>query len=262
MSRRQEFRVRFASKHDGAIWAGKGMVRYVFYTSIVIILIITVIDSAVYIGTGLELRAVSEMLSHKFLGLVLIAIPLAATRAFYGFYPQGSTSKLAAGYLMCFIGAMYTYSAFSGGSYSMMAEGPNVMAGIFVDFSFIVVLFLIGWILWALTVSAEYAAYRKAWVANDYHPVQFKKEEQRQAAFEKLVAKEKMRDVRLSEREQRRAARRALRKGTSLAEEEAREIKAKEAGTAIAEDNEITAEEERIEAEELDKEDEAEEQAE
>ena len=39
MSRLQEFRVRFASKHDGAVWAGKGMVRYVFYTSIILSLI-------------------------------------------------------------------------------------------------------------------------------------------------------------------------------------------------------------------------------
>jgi hypothetical protein len=251
MTRIQEFRVRFASKRDGVVWAGKGMVRYVFYTSIAIIFIITAIDSAVYFGTGMELKAFSSTLSHMFIGLVLIAIPLAASRAFYGFYPQGSISKLTAGYLMCGVGAFYTYSSFRGGTMTMVSEGDIMTAGVAIDFTFIVVLFTIGWMIWAVTVTAEYFAFREAWVANGYRPV-VQKEEAQRIAFEKIVAKEGTRNVQLSQRELDRAARRAKRRGTTMMEEQLRELKAKEAGVHVAEEMEAAAEDEEIEAQELD----------
>jgi hypothetical protein len=250
MTRIQEFRVRFASKRDGVVWAGKGMVRYVFYTSIAIIFIITAIDSAVFFGTGMELKGFSSTLSHMFTGLILIAIPLAASRAFYGFYPQGSTSKLTAGYLMCGVGALYTYSSFRGGTMTMVSEGDIMSAGVAIDFTFIVVLFTIGWIIWAITVTAEYFTFREAWVANGYRPV-VQKEEAQRIAFEKIVAKEGTRNVQLSQRELDRAARRAKRRGTTMKEEQMLELEAKEEGVHVAEDIEAAAADEEIEAQEL-----------
>jgi hypothetical protein len=252
MTRLQEFRIRFANKHDGVVWAGKGMVRYVFYTSFVIIFLISLIDSAVYIGTGSQLQAFSTTLSRMFAGLVLIAVPLAASRAFYGLYPQGSTSKLAAGYVMCAIGALYTYSSFRGGSMTMVSEGQTLVAGVAIDFTFIVILFTIGWAIWATTVTTEYFAHREAWVANGYRPVQYNEDAQ-SAAFEKIIAREGTRSVHLTEREVRRAERRARRRGTTVAEEKAREMNAKEAGVHVEEAADVAAEDEEAEAMDLEK---------
>jgi hypothetical protein len=248
MSRVQEFRIRFASKHDGAVWARKGVVRYVFYTSIFIIILITMIDSAVFVTIGLQLGYLSQALNSVFISLILIAIPLAACRALYGFYPGGSTSKLLSGYLMGVAGAAYTYSAFRGGSIMMVSQGEYVAAGFAINFRFIVVLFLIGWILWGVLVTMEYLGYRKQWVANDYRPVETAEAEER-AALEKLINKEERRNTKLSEAEKKRAARRAKRRGTTVQAEEEREVAAKEAGVKIQEsDQAVAAEEARLDA--------------
>jgi hypothetical protein len=202
MSRIQEFRPRFGSRHNGAVWAGKGMVRYVFYTSFVIIFIITLIDSAVFARVGLDLSPLANGLSQAFLGLILIAIPLAAFRALYGFYPSGSTSKLAAGYLMGATGASYTFTAFHGGSIMLASKGPSLSAGLYIDFGFVVVLFSIGWIIWGVFVTIEYLGYRKAWVANGYA---YPADVDEQLKLQKMFQKEERRAEKLEERESRRA---------------------------------------------------------
>ncbi|HUL40277.1 MAG TPA: cell envelope integrity protein TolA [Methanomassiliicoccales archaeon] len=244
MTRLQEFRVRFASKHNGLVWMRKGVVRYVFYTSIIIIILITVVDSLAYAAIGYDLRSLANALNDLFVTLIIIAIPLAACRALYGFYPAGSTSKLVCGFLMAASGATYTYNAFKGGQIMAVGQWGDVAAGFAIDFFFIVVLFFIGWLFWCSVVVVEYTSYRKEWVANDYRPVE-RTEVQERLAFERLVAREDKRIAKLDNRAKRRAAKRAKRKGTTLEEEEEREVAAKEAEVKISEvDEEEAAEEE------------------
>jgi hypothetical protein len=202
MTRLQEFRPRFGSRHNGVVWIGKGMVRYVFYTSIFIILLITMIDSAVFAAFGYNLDPLADGLTNAFVSLLLIAIPLAAFRGLYGFYPAGSTSRLAAGYLMGATGATYTYTAFSGGKIMMAGTSSTISAGLSIEFTFVVILFGIGWIIWGIFVTMEYRAYRKAWIGNDYaYPVDVDE----QLKLQKLLGKEEKREEKLEEREQRRA---------------------------------------------------------
>jgi hypothetical protein len=202
MTRIQEFRPRFGSRHNGVVWIGKGMVRYVFYTSIFIILLITMIDSAVFATFGYNLNPLADGLTRAFVSLLLIAIPLAAFRGLYGFYPAGSTSRLVAGYLMGATGATYTYTAFSGGKIMMAGTSATVSAGVYIEFAFVVVLFGIGWIIWGMFVTMEYLGYRKAWIENGFvYPVDVDE----QLKLQKLLGKEERREEKLEEREQRRA---------------------------------------------------------
>lgn len=248
MSRLHEFRVRFASKRNGMIWMRKGMVRYVYYTSIFILFLITLINSAVFATIGLDLTPLGDRLNGIFLSLILIAIPLAAARAFYGFYYAGSTSKLVFGFVMAFAGAAYTYTGLRGGRIGAVGEWGTVTAGFSVEFVFLVVLFFIGWGIWCLVVLVEYLSYRKAWIANDYQPVESAEVEER-LAIERLISKEEKRVTRLDARARRRAARRAMRKGTSVQEEEVREVAAAEADVRISEVDEEAEEEEAGESE-------------
>ena len=246
MNRLQEFRIRFASKHNGAVWARKGIVRYVYYTSIAIIIVITIVNSLIYTGIGVDLSNLSNGLNSIFVQLIVIAIPLAMCRALYGFYPGGSTSKLFSGFLMGVAGAIYTYTAFKGGKIMVTGEWGTVKAGIQIDFGFVVNAFLIGWCIWCLFVIVEYLSYRKAWVANDYRPVESAEGDER-IQLEKIISKEEKRLTKLDKRAKKRAARRAKKKGTTIAEEEEREVAAKEAGVKIEDE---VAEEEADEARE------------
>ncbi|MBI0583442.1 MAG: hypothetical protein ISF22_04360 [Methanomassiliicoccus sp.] len=171
MNRRQEFRFRFGSTYEGTIWARKGMVRYLYYTTIIIIVLLTVIESSSFSIAGIDLSGLDVNLRQTYVTIVLLAIPLAAARAAYGFYPAGSTSKLTFGILMCLVGASYTYLALQGGQLVRGGDLGSVRAGLSVDFSFIVYGFLIGWALFTATILVEYLSYRKEWVANDYRPV-------------------------------------------------------------------------------------------
>jgi len=259
MTRLQEFRVRFANKHDGALWLRKGIVRYVFYTSIFIIILITVIWSLAYAAIGYNLMPLADSLNVIFTSLILIAIPLAACRALYGFYPGGSTPKVVFGFLMGIAGAAYTYVSFRGGNIMMTGTGQHVAAGFAVTFQFIIILFWIGWIIWGILVIAEYFAYRKAWIANDYKPVETAEEEER-LKLEKIINREERRTTKLTDREKKRAARRARRRGTTVQEEEEREVAAKETGVKIEETTEVRAAEARLEAKEGAEEEEEEEE--
>ena len=259
MTRIQEFRIRFASKHEGAVWMRKGIVRYVFYTSIFIIILITLIWSLAYVAIGYDLTPLANNLDAIFASLILIAIPLAACRALYGFYPGGSTSKLLCGFLMGLAGAAYTWTAFRGGNIMMVGAGENVTAGFSITFQFIIYLFFVGWFIWGLLVLAEYFGYRKAWVANDYKPVETTEEEER-LKLEKIINREERRSTKLTEREKKRAARRARRRGTTVQEEEEREVAAKEAGVKIEEVPEVAAAETSLEAKEGAEEEEEEEE--
>jgi hypothetical protein len=248
MSRLQEFRIRFGSKHQGIVWMRKGIVRYVYYTSIFIIVLITIVDSLIYASVGVDLQALSNGLNGIFYTLIVIAIPLAAFRAFYGFYHAGSTSKLVFGLLVAVAGANYTYNAFKGGKIAMGGEWGNVAAGISIDFFFIVALFFIGWTIWCLIVLVEHISYRKEWIRNEYRPVE-DAEVQERLKFERLVSKEDRRLTKLDARAKKRAAKRAKRKGTTIEEEEDREVAAKEADVKIADvDEEEAAEEDKEDA--------------
>jgi hypothetical protein len=247
MTRLQEFRIRFASKRQGVVWARKGIVRYVFYTSIFIIFLLTVINSLIYAAINVDLQAISDGLNDVFFTLILIAIPLATFRAFYGFYPAGSTPKVLFGFLVAVAGATYTYNAFKGGEITVMGTWGTAGAGFSLDFFFVVMLFFIGWILWCVMVVVEHLSYRKDWVANDYRPVETAEVEERMK-FQRLVSKEDLRATKLDARAKKRAAKRAKRKGTTIEEEEQREVAAKEADVKIADvDEEEAAEEEREE---------------
>ncbi|MDD1746935.1 MAG: hypothetical protein LUQ16_04145 [Methanomassiliicoccales archaeon] len=247
MSRRQEFRTRFGSKHNGIVWMRKGVVRYMYYTSIFIIVLITIVDSLIYAAINVDLQALSNGLNDVFYTLLIAAIPLAAFRAFYGFYYAGSTSKLVFGILVAVAGANYTYNAFKGGNIAVAGEWGNVAAGISIDFFFIITLFFIGWILYCVMVLVEHVSYRKEWIANDYRPVE-EAEVQERMKFERLISKEELRMTKLDARAKKRAAKRAKRKGTTVQEEEEREVAAKEADVKIADvDEEEAAEEDKSE---------------
>jgi hypothetical protein len=258
MSRRQEFRIRFGSKHQGIVWMRKGVVRYMYYTSIFIIVLLTIVNSLIYAAVDVDLQALSNGLNDVFYALLLAAIPLAAFRAFYGFYFAGSTSKLLFGFLVAVAGANYTYNAFMGGEIVKAGEWGNVAAGISIDFFFIIALFFIGWIFYCIMVLVEYTSYRKDWIANDYRPVEGTEAEEAMK-FRRLVSKEDLRMTKLDARAKKRAAKRAKRKGTTVAEEEEREVAAKEADVkiadvdeeeAVAEDKEKTVPAEKDEVEE------------
>jgi len=247
MSRLQEFRIRFGSKHNGIVWMRKGVVRYMYYTSIFIIVLITIVNSLIYAAVNVDLQALSNGLNDIFYTLLIAAIPLAAFRAFYGFYHAGSTSKLVFGFLVAVAGANYTYNAFKGGNIAVGGEWGNVAAGISIDFFFIIALFFIGWIIYCIMVLVEHVAYRKEWKANDYHPVE-EAEVQERMKFERLISKEELRMTKLDARAKKRAAKRAKRKGTTIEEEEEREVAAKEADVKIADvDEEEAAEEDKAE---------------
>jgi hypothetical protein len=233
MSRLQEFRIRFGSKHQGIVWLRKGVVRYMYYTSIFIIVLITIVDSLIYAAVNVDLQALSNGLNDIFYTLLVAAIPLAAFRAFYGFYFAGSTSKMVFGFLVAVAGANYTYNAFMGGKIVMAGEWGTVAAGISIDFFFIILLFFIGWIIYCIMVLVEHTSYRKDWIANDYRPVQGAEVEE-QMRFQRLISKEDLRYAKLDSRAQKRAAKRAKRKGTTIQEEEEREVAAKEADVKIA----------------------------
>ncbi|MDW5562799.1 MAG: hypothetical protein SA339_06190 [Methanomassiliicoccus sp.] len=171
MTRIQEFRFRFGSTYEGTRWARKGIVRYLYYTTIIIIVILTVIESTGYSIGGIDLSGLDTNLRQTYIFIVLLAIPLAAARAIYGFYQAGSTSKLTFGLIMCLVGASYTYLALQGGHIVRGGDLGRVKAGMAVDFTFIVYAFLIGWSIFVLMVLVEYLLYRREWVANDYHPV-------------------------------------------------------------------------------------------
>jgi len=247
MSRLQEFRIRFGIKHNGIVWMRKGVVRYMYYTSIFIIVLITIIDSLIYAAVNVDLQALSNGLNGVFYTLLIAAIPLAAFRAFYGFYHAGSTSKLVFGILVAVAGANYTYNAFKGGNIAVGGEWGNVAAGISIDFFFIIALFFIGWIIYCMMVLVEHVSYRKEWKANDYHSVE-EAEVQERMKFERLISKEEMRMTKLDSRAKRRAAKRAKRKGTTIEEEEEREVAAKEADVKIADvDEDEAADEDKAE---------------
>jgi hypothetical protein len=258
MSRRQEFRTRFGSKHQGIVWMRKGVVRYMYYTSIFIIVLLTIVNSLIYAAVDVDLQALSDGLNDVFYALLVAAIPLAAFRAFYGFYFAGSTSKMVFGFLVAVAGANYTYNAFMGGEIVKAGEWGNVAAGISIDFFFIIALFFIGWIFYCIMVLVEYTSYRKDWIANDYRPVEGTEAEEAMK-FRRLVSKEDLRMTKLDARAKRRAAKRAKRKGTTIEEEEEREVAAKEADVkiadvdeeeAVAEDKEKAAPAEKDEVEE------------
>ncbi len=258
MSRLQEFRTRFGSKHQGIVWMRKGVVRYMYYTSIFIIVLITIVDSLIYAAVNVDLQALSNGLNDVFYTLLIAAIPLAAFRAFYGFYFAGSTSKLVFGFLVAVAGANYTYNAFMGGEIVKAGEWGTVAAGISIDFFFIILLFFIGWIFYCLMVLVEHTSYRKDWIANDYRPVEGTEAEE-VMKFRRLVSKEDLRMTKLDARAKKRAAKRAKRKGTTIKEEEEREVAAKEADVkiadvdeeeAVAEDKEKQAPKEKDEVEE------------
>jgi hypothetical protein len=167
----QEFRLRFGSTDEGTRWARKGMVRYLYYTTIVFIVILTIIDSTNYSIGGIDLSGLNTNLRQVYITVVILAIPLAFARAVYGFYPAGSVSKLTFGFIMCLIGALYTYLGLQGGQLVRGGELGTVTAGLAIDFSFIVWAFIIGWGILAMAMLVECLTYRKQWIANDYHPV-------------------------------------------------------------------------------------------
>jgi hypothetical protein len=110
-------------------------------------------------------------LRQTYIAVVLLAIPLAFARALYGFYPAGSVSKLTFGFIMCLIGASYTYFGLQGGQLVRGDDIGAVKVGLAIDFSFIVIAFLIGWAILAVVMLVECLTYRKQWIANDYRPV-------------------------------------------------------------------------------------------
>jgi hypothetical protein len=207
MTRLQEFRFRFGSTYEGTRWGRKGIVRYLYYTTIFIIILLTIIESSSYSIAGIDLSRLDVNLRQTYVSIVVLAIFLASARAAYGFYPAGSTSKLAFGFLMCLVGASYTYWALQGGQIVRSGDLGAVQAGLAVDFSFIVNAFLIGWGLYTATILVEYLSYRKAWVANDYHPVA-------SAEVESMIKQQK-----IMEKEERRV-KRAENEGISYAEVE------------------------------------------
>ncbi len=192
MTRSQEFRFRFGSTYEGTAWARKGMVRYLYYTTIILIVILTIIESTSFSIGGIDLSGLDTDLRQTYIAIVLLAIPLAAVRAMYGFYPAGSTSKVAFGMLVVLVGASYTYLGLQGGQLVRGGDLGAVKAGLSIDFSFIVNAFLIGWTLYAVTVLVEYLLYRKDWIANDYRPVASKEVENLRKE-QKIMEKEKKR---------------------------------------------------------------------
>ena len=104
MTRLQEFRFRFGSTYEGTAWARKGMIRYLYYTTIILIVLLTIIESASFSIGGIDLSALDVKLRQAYIAIILLAIPLAAVRAMYGFYPAGSTSKLTFGLLVVLVG--------------------------------------------------------------------------------------------------------------------------------------------------------------
>ncbi len=199
MTRLQEFRFRFGSTYEGTAWARKGMIRYLYYTTIILIVLLTIIESTSFSVAGIDLSALDVKLRQTYIFIILLAIPLAAVRAMYGFYPAGSTSKLTFGLLVVLVGASYTYLGLQGGQLVREGDLGAVQAGLSIDFSFIVNAFLIGWALYALTVLVEYLLYRKEWIANDYRPVA-SKEVQALLKEQKLMEKEERR-VKKAEKE-------------------------------------------------------------
>jgi hypothetical protein len=167
----QEFRFRFGSTDEGTRWARKGMVRYLYYTTIAFIVILTIIDSTSFTIAGIDLSSLNTNLRQTYIAVVLLAIPLAFARALYGFYPAGSVSKLTFGFIMCLIGASYTYFGLQGGQLVRGDDIGAVKVGLAIDFSFIVIAFLIGWAILAVVMLVECLTYRKQWIANDYRPV-------------------------------------------------------------------------------------------
>lgn len=216
MTRLQEFRFRFGSVYQGSRWARKGMVRYLYYTTIILIILITIIGSLALALAGFDLSPLEPRLRQTYLVVIIVAIPLATVRAFYGFYPAGSTSKLTCGLLVALVGATYTYFALQGGTLAKGAGIGSVSAGISVDLTTILIGFLIGWGLYSLTVIAQYLSYRKAWIASGYQPV----------AAEDVAAKK--REEKMLEREEMRM-KKATDRGISVAELESEEAPDQEA---------------------------------
>jgi hypothetical protein len=210
MTRLQEFRYRFGSSSEMTAWARKGMIRYLYYTTIILIVVLTIIESTSFSIGGISLSRLDANLRQMYITIVLLAIPLAAVRAMYGFYPAGSTSKLAFGMLVVLVGASYTYLGLQGGQLVREGDFGTVSAGLSIDFSFVVNAFLIGWALYASTILVEYLVYRKEWIANDYRPVA-SKEVQAQIKEQKLIEKEERR------------VKRAEKEGISLSELDDRE---------------------------------------
>jgi hypothetical protein len=207
MTRLQEFRFRFGSAYEGTRWARKGMIRYLYYTTIIIIVLLTVIESFSFTVAGVDLSGLDTNLKSVYLVIVLVAIPLAAVRSLYGFYPSGSTAKLVFGLVMCLVGATYTYLALKGGTIVRSGNFGVAQAGVSLDFTFILYGFLIGWVLFTITICIEYISYRKEYVKNDYHPVA-------SAEVQALIKQEK-----ILQKEERRA-KKAAREGISVAEVE------------------------------------------
>lgn len=205
MTRPQEFRFRFGSTYEGTRWGRKGMVRYLYYTTILIVVLLTVIESTSFTIAGIDLSRLDTNLRQTFVAIVLLAIPLASARAAYGFYPAGSTSKLTFGLVMCLVGGSYTYWALQGGQLTRGGNFGAITAGLSVDISFIVTGFLIGWGLYAATILVEYLSYRKDWISNDYRPVASAEAEARYRQ-QKIIEKEEQR------------ARKAAKEGVSYAE--------------------------------------------
>ncbi|MBI0582041.1 MAG: hypothetical protein JET69_03395, partial [Methanomassiliicoccales archaeon] len=167
--------------------------------------LLTIIESTNFSISGIDLSGLNTNLRQSYITIVLLAIPLAAARAIYGFYPAGSTSKLTFGLVMCLVGASYTYWALQGGQLVRGGDLGVVKGGLSVDFSFIVYGFLIGWGLYVITILVEYRAYRKDWVNNDYRPVA-------SADVQALLKQQKI----LEKEEQR--AKKAAREGISYAD--------------------------------------------
>lgn len=173
-----EFRLRFGSLHQGTKMARIAMVRYFFLTSIILLFILMVVDSILFDPDIGDLEYLSSSLTTAYRSILINALPLVAARYAYGFYPRGSTSKLFSGLVVAALGMNYTYHVLLGGKVSAGADPPGSIVHFTLDITGILMLFLIGWSIFAASVIVEYVSYRKLWIKNDRRPVDISIEEE------------------------------------------------------------------------------------
>ena len=166
-----DFRIRYGRCVSGMREATKALKRYMIWPSVIVLILIAVLEMVIaQLGVN-QLSVLLDALRSITGVLLLFLVPIVVLTFLRGFYPKGSFSRLTFAWTMCIALAYWIWSITLQGKVGTEISMQQMLLGVDLDLSGIILIFVALELLWGLYYSVEFLSYRRSWIENRYQPV-------------------------------------------------------------------------------------------